>query len=243
MPSPEIGRQRRDHQPDSSQSQPAAPAGSADPCSPLQRDRAAVWAEHSAAEPSALQDDPADLPALFDAVAARWPDAKALVCRTGEATFRELNRSSRALAAMLQAHGAAHGEIVAFRMTAGAAARHRILFLATQIAAYRLGCALLPLAQQHPPAQTRAQIEALGARFVIDATAALDDLPGWSAGAHRERITDFGDAVLTVRRHVVAGQELPAGTTVALASGGPTGKPRGILLSAALLVGLLRGRV
>src|SRR5438105_10579284 len=88
--------------------------GSADPGIPLQRDQAAVWAEHSAAEPSALQDDPADLPALFDAVAARWPDAKALVCRTGEATFRELDRSSRALAAMLQAHGAAHGEIVAF---------------------------------------------------------------------------------------------------------------------------------
>ena len=150
MPSPEIGRQRRDHQPDSGQSKPAAPAGSADPGIPLQRDRAAVWAEHSAAEPSALQDDPADLPALFDAVAARWPDAKALVCRTGEATFRELDRSSRALAAMLQAHGAAHGEIVAFRMTAGAPARHRILFLATQIAAYRLGCALLPLGQQHP---------------------------------------------------------------------------------------------
>src|SRR5207248_9545797 len=95
------------------------------------------------------------------------------------------------------AHGAAHGEIVAFRMTAGAPTRHRILFLATQIAAYRLGCALLPLGQQHPPAQTRAQIEALGARFVIDATAALDDLPGWAVGAHRERITDFGDAVLT----------------------------------------------
>src|SRR5438874_10548752 len=181
MPSPEIGRQRLDHQPDSGQSK-AAPAGSADPGIPLQRDWAAVWAEHSAAEPSALQDDPADLPALFDAVAARWPDAKALVCRTDEATFRELDRSSRALAAMLQAHGAAHGEIVAFRMTAGAPTRHRILFLATQIAAYRLGCALLPLAQQHPPAQTRAQIEALGARFVIDATAAPDDLPGWAVG-------------------------------------------------------------
>ncbi|TMJ72248.1 MAG: hypothetical protein E6G73_13435, partial [Alphaproteobacteria bacterium] len=101
MPSPEIGRQRRDHQPESGQSKPAAPAGSADSSIPPERDRAAVWAEHSAAEPSALQDDPADLPALFDAVAARWPDAKALVCRTGEATFRELDRSSRALAAML----------------------------------------------------------------------------------------------------------------------------------------------
>src|SRR3989440_3811292 len=110
--------------------------------------------------------------------------------------------------------------MVAFRMTAGAPAQHRILFLATQIAVYRLGCALLPLAQQHPPAQTRAQIEALGARFVIDATVALDDLPGWAAGAHRERITDFGDAVLTVRRHVVAGPELPAGTTGGLATSG-----------------------
>ena len=241
MPSPEIGRQRRDHQPDSGQSKPAAPAGSADPGIPLQRDRAAVWAEHSAAEPSALQDDPADLPALFDAVAARWPDAKALVCRTGEATFRELDRSSRALAAMLQAHGAAHGEIVAFRMTAGAPARHRILFLATQIAAYRLGCALLPLGQQHPPAQTRAQIEALGARFVIDATAALDGLPGWAAGAHRERITDFGDAVLTVRRHVGAGPELPAGTTVVLTTSGTTGTPKAICLSDAMLLGFLHG--
>src|SRR5437763_15970140 len=114
MPSPEIGRQRRDHQPESGQSKPAAPAGSADSSIPPERDRAAVWAEHSAAEPCALQDDAADLPALFAAVPARWPDAKALVCRTGAATLRELGRSSRALAAIPQAQGAAHGEPVAF---------------------------------------------------------------------------------------------------------------------------------
>jgi acyl-coenzyme A synthetase/AMP-(fatty) acid ligase len=243
MRSPEIGPLRRDDQLDSGQSQPAAPACSADSGIPLQRDRAAVWAEHSATGPSALQDDPADLPALFDAVAARWPDAKALVCRTGEATFRELDSSSRTVAAMLLAHGAARGDIVAFRMAAGAPARHRSLFLATQIAAYRLGCALLPLGQQQPPAQTRAQIEALGARFVIDATAALDDLPDRAAGAHRERITGFGDAAVTVRRHVAAGPELPAGTAVVLTTSGTTGTPKAICLSNAMLLGFLRGIV
>ncbi|HEY4472234.1 MAG TPA: AMP-binding protein, partial [Stellaceae bacterium] len=152
MHSPEIGRLRREGQPNSGQSKPAAPASSADSDVPLQRDRASVWAQHSPAEFSALEDAPADLTALFDAVVARWPDAKALVSRTGETTFRELDCSARALAAMLQAHGAARGEIVAFRMMAGAPARHRLLFLATQIAVYRLGCALLPLGQQQPPA-------------------------------------------------------------------------------------------
>src|SRR5207248_4805629 len=162
---------------------------------------------------------------------------------SSEATFRELDRSSRAVAAMLQAHGAAHGEIVAFRMTAGAPAQHRILFLATQIAVYRLGCALLPLGQQQPPAQTQAQIESLGARFVIDATAALDDLPGWAAGAHREPITGFGDAVVTVRRHVGAGPKLPAGTALVLTTSGTTGAPKAICLSGAMLLGFLRGIV
>ena len=172
MDSPEI-LLRRDQEPDSGQSKPG---GSADPGIPLRHDRAAVWPKHSAAEPAALQDAPADLAALFDAIVARWPDAKAVVSRTGEVTFRELDRSSRALTAMLRAHGAARGEIVAFRMTAGAPARHRTLFVASQIGAYRLGCALLPLGQQQPPAQARAQIETLGARFVIDATETLDNL-------------------------------------------------------------------
>src|SRR5439155_21446067 len=86
-----------------------------------------------------------------------------------------------------------------------------------------------------------AQIEALGARFVIDATAALDDLPGWAAGAHRECRTDYGDAVLTVRRNVVAGPELPAGTTVVLTTSGTTGTPKAICLSDAMLLGFLHG--
>ena len=237
MDSPEI-LLRRDQEPDSGQSKPG---GSADPGIPLRHDRAAVWPKHSAAEPTALQDAPADLAALFDAIAARWPDAKAVVSRTGEVTFRELDRSSRALAAMLQAQGAADGEIVAFRMTAGAPARHRSLFLASQIAVYRLGCALLPLGQQQPPAQARAQIEALGARFVIDATAALDDLPGWANGAHRENITGFAGTTLTVRPRVGAGPELPAGTAVVLTTSGTTGTPKAICLSDAMLLGFLRG--
>src|SRR5690348_12917630 len=237
---PEIGR-LRDGQPNSGQSNPATPVCSADSGIPLQRDRASVWVQHSPAVFSALQDAPGDLAALFDAVVARWPDAKALVSLTGEATFRELDRWSRTLAATLEAHGAARGEIVAFRMLAGAPTRHRLLFLATQIAAFRLGCALLPLGQQLPPAQTAAQIETLGARFVIDATAALDDLPGWAAGAHRESIPAFAETVLTVRRRVEASPELPAGTAVVLTTSGTTGTPKAICLSDAMLLGFLHG--
>jgi non-ribosomal peptide synthetase component F/acyl carrier protein len=242
MHSPEIGR-LRDGQPNSGQSNPATLVCSADSGIPLQRDRASVWVQHSPAEFSALQDAPGGLPALFDAVVAHWPDAKALVSRTGQVTFRELDRSSRTLAATLEAHGAARGEIVAFRMLAGAPMRHRLLFLATQIAAFRLGCALLPLGQQQPPAQTAAQIKDLGARFVIDATAALDDPPGWAAGAHRESIPGFADTVLTVRRRVEAGPELPAGTAVVLTTSGTTGTPKAICLSGAMLLGFLHGIV
>src|SRR5262249_57414961 len=148
---PELGR-RCDHEADSGRRMPAALGCSADPGVPLQRNRAAVWPQRSAAEPSALQDAPADLASLFNAVVARWPDATALVCRSGATTFRELDRLSRTLAAMLRGHGAARREIVAFRMTAGAPARHRILFLATQIAAYRLRRALLPPRPPPPPA-------------------------------------------------------------------------------------------
>src|SRR5689334_5620294 len=105
MHSPEIGR-LRDGQPNSGQSQPAAPVCSAASGIPLQRDRALVWVQHSSAEFTALQDAPSDLAALFDAVVARWPDAKALVSRIGQVTFRELDRSSRTVAATLEAHGA-----------------------------------------------------------------------------------------------------------------------------------------
>ena len=239
MHSPEIGP-LQSNRPNSSLT---TPANSADSDVPLQRDRASVWTEHSGAELSALQDTPADLPALFDAVVARWPDAKALIWRTGQATFRELDRLSRTLAAMLEADGAARGEIVAFWMNAGAPAQHRLLFLAIQIAVYRLGCALLPLGQQQPPAQTHAQIEALGVRFVIDATAALDDLPGWAEGAHRESIPGFVETVVTVRRRLGAGPGLPAGTAVVLTTSGTTGTPKAICLSDAMLLGFLSGMV
>jgi acyl-coenzyme A synthetase/AMP-(fatty) acid ligase len=159
-------------------------------------------------------------------------------------SFAGLDQSARAVAEMLRRGGAARGDLLAFRMGSAAAARHRVLYLATQLAAFRLGCALLPIGQHHPPELARAQIERLGAYLVIDTTPALDCSSGWAAGAEREDIPGFDGATLTIRGvGASAALGVAEDTAVVLTTSGTTGTPKAVCLSQEVLLGFLHGAV
>ena len=68
-----------------------------------------------------------------------------------------------------------------------------MLFIATEVATFRLGCALLPLGQQLPSAQAQGQIDTVGARFLVSAARTLDCVP---ADARRIALPGFPGAFL-----------------------------------------------
>ncbi len=213
-------------------------------------DRPRVWPDAPLGAPCALQDEPSDMIALFDAIVRRWPTATAIAWQGGAMTFSDLARSADTVAGTLRAQGATATDIVAFRLTSEAHAPGRALFAATQVAAFRIGCALLPLGQQLPSAQARSQIAAVGARFVLAATPDLDCAPAWDADAHRTALDDFPGAFLLAGHDRGPaskagtahdrGPAAEAGTALLLTSSGTTGVPKTIRLSQAMLLGMLR---
>jgi non-ribosomal peptide synthetase component F/acyl carrier protein len=193
---------------------------------------------------SALDEPQVDMATLFATIASRHAGATAVAWRNGEMTFGELRDSANDLQRLLRIRGAEHGDIIGFRLRPDANSIDRALFLVTQIAAFQLGCVLLPLGQQAPPAQAREQIEALGARFLIAFSADMDCAPaGASDSAKDDPAPGFPGArlrCLNIRRRPK--NDAPDGDTALLfTSSGTTGRPKTIRVSQAMILSLLRG--
>ncbi len=206
--------------------------------------RAASQAELADRPATALDDAPADLAALFDRIVARWPERRALAWPAGEMTFAALQAAADAVAGDLKALGARRGDRIAFRQMDKPTAEGLVLSLAVQLAALRLGGALVPLGVQLQADQARAQVAGVGARFLIATGAAADCLPPDSDAAAGGAVTGFADA----RLFPLAGNSGPDAapapsddTAIVFTSSGTTGVPKSILVGQAMLMGLLRG--
>jgi non-ribosomal peptide synthetase component F/acyl carrier protein len=206
----------------------------------LRHNRARAWPERPPDPASALSDAPRDMATLFTAIARRWPDARAIVWPDGTWTFAELAGRADAVASLLQVHGARAGDVLAFRITTRDPPGATALYLAAQVAAFRLGCAILPLGQQLPAIQARAQIEALGARFVI-AAADCDCAPTRVPNGHGEPVPGSPWAVLLADPAKPADAVEEAGTAILFTSSGSTGTPKTIRVTQAMLLGLVSG--
>ena len=201
-------------------------------------DRAEHWELPPIDARSALTGDITTLASLFSGIVRRWPDSAAFIWEGGARTFTEVAALARKIETTLMVHGVIAGDVVAFRLTTEADAVNRVLFMASEIAALRLGCPFMPLGRQVPPAQARAQLAMVGARAVIFATAELDCAPDWHGRC--DGIADFASAVLLVD----TASDRPRGltdTALLLTSSGSTGAPKTIRLSHAMLLGFLRG--
>jgi non-ribosomal peptide synthetase component F len=193
---------------------------------------------------SALDEPQVDMASLFATIANRHASSTAVAWRDGEMTFAQLQDSADDLRRLLRIRGAEGGDIIGFRLRPETDSIDCALFLVAQIAAFRLGCVLLPLGQQAPPAQARDQIEALRARFLIAFSADVDCAPAWACDSRADDpVSGFPGAklrCLNIRRG--PGDANPDGDTALLfTSSGTTGRPKTIRVSQAMILSLLRG--
>jgi acyl-CoA synthetase (AMP-forming)/AMP-acid ligase II/acyl carrier protein len=215
-------------------------------------DRPSTWPSRPLGGAVALHAEMVDMAELFAAIARRWPDSASLAWSGGGMTFNQIEGAAAAVNATLRSHGVVPADVIAFRLTGDVDPRDLALFIATQIAAFQLGCALLPLGQQLPAAQARAQIETTGARFLIAATRDPDCRPALTADeaggisdvkppdakARRVGLDHFPGACLLVGDDRQPRGE--GGTAILLTSSGTTGQPKTIRLTQAMLLGILR---
>jgi acyl-coenzyme A synthetase/AMP-(fatty) acid ligase/acyl carrier protein len=206
-------------------------------------DRGRAWPRRDPRPSCAFADTPAGMTELFETIVRRWPDEIALAWPEGTLTFARLAAIAAEFAGLVQRHGAARGDVIAFRLTSDAPPASEALYLAAQVAAFRLGCAMLPLGQQITSAQAREQIERVGARFILSATEMPDCGPAWLADGVHDHVDGFPDA----RFFVHPGPPAPAldpgevATSLILTSSGTTGIPKTVRLSEAMIFGFLYG--
>ncbi|HEY0637917.1 MAG TPA: amino acid adenylation domain-containing protein, partial [Pseudonocardiaceae bacterium] len=193
---------------------------------------------------------------LVDAFAghvARTPDAEAVVAPGERLTYRELDRRSAALAAVLRGHGAGPGEIVAVALPRSAD------LVVALLAVLRCGAAYVPVDPEHPaerrhlvladsgatlavapadaelpPGVTRvdpgaaavaAPATAAPATDVVDPAAAP---PGSPTGTADPAAAPAGPEAATAATAATADPDAPA---YLLHTSGSTGRPKGVLVT------------
>ncbi|MFC4949370.1 AMP-binding protein [Pseudonocardia sp. GCM10023141] len=98
----------------------------------------------------------------FDELAARSPDAVALICPDGaQVTRAELAAASSRAAREFAALGVGHGDLVTIGLPNGAA------FYAAVIGAWKLGAIPQPVSAKLPPAELAALVELAGSPIVV----------------------------------------------------------------------------
>ncbi len=159
----------------------------------------------------------------FRAQVARAPEAVAVEqAGTGERlSYAGLDTASDRLAALLQARGAAPGQIVAIHLG------REPDYLTAMLAVLKTGAAFLPVDPGYPDAVRAHMIEDSGTRLVIARTPP----PATGAGVIAPDAADRGERALTpVTRD-------PEGAAYVIYTSGSTGKPKGVVVPDRAMVG------
>jgi len=178
----------------------------------------------------------ADLLALFDAQAARTPDAVAVVSDDESITYDQLNTQIDLLASQLRAQGIVKETSVALYLERSA--RIPIALLAT----LRAGGAFLPLDPSHPTARLEAILEEAAPTLLLTERALLSTLPRTTAS-----ILCLEDSANPGQSQALSFPAIasppPADLSHALAytlfTSGSTGRPKGVLIERGALSNLL----
>jgi amino acid adenylation domain-containing protein len=109
---------------------------------------------------------------LFEAQAARTPDAEAVVADDGRLTYRELNERANRVAHFLRRAGAGRGTFVAVLLERGAD------FVTAVLAAFKAGAAYIPVDPNYPPDRVRLLLSDSEAPVVLTRAATLGRHPG-----------------------------------------------------------------
>jgi len=168
------------------------------------------------------------LAGLFDAQAARTPEAPALFCGAVRWSYADLDRLSERLAGRLAALGAAPEERVAIALPRGP------LAVAVLLAVAKTGAAYLPLDLGHPVERLSYVLADSRAAILVTADGQAERLG--LAGAEGVRVLDLTDPTdLTDPSEPAAvrlpRRALPESLAYVLYTSGTTGRPKGVGIS------------
>ena len=167
---------------------------------------------------------------LFEASAARTPEAIALIYGEREVSYGELAMLSARAAARLLDAGVRPGHIVGLWMPRG------IELLVCQLAIARTGAAWLPIDQDTPVERLLVCMEDAAAVGVVTAESFAPQLDGVPAPIWtQEALLEAAGASRTVR-----GAVSPDAPAYVIYTSGSTGKPKGILISQRSICHFLR---
>ncbi|HEV2800655.1 MAG TPA: amino acid adenylation domain-containing protein [Pyrinomonadaceae bacterium] len=161
---------------------------------------------------------------LFEAQAARTPDAVAVTCGAESLSYAELNRRADALAARLSAHGAGPERRVAVCVERG------FDLLVALLGVLKSGSAYVPLDPEYPRERVSYVLEDSGASVLVTQPHLLATLPQTKAAlvyvdaTEEQEDVAKGDARARVRC-------VPANTAYVIYTSGSTGRPKGVAVS------------
>ncbi|MFC5288461.1 amino acid adenylation domain-containing protein [Actinokineospora guangxiensis] len=153
---------------------------------------------------------------LFEAQAARTPDATALRCGAAHVTFAGLNARANRLARRLRAVGVRPEDRVAVLLPRSPEA------VTAQLAILKAGAAYLPLDPSHPQARWSALLTDSDARCVVTTADLRDQLPDTVAAVVVDDHSDTDSSNLGLA--VAADQ-----AAYVIYTSGSTGEPKGVL--------------
>jgi amino acid adenylation domain-containing protein len=163
---------------------------------------------------------------LFEAQAARTPDAVAISHMGQQVSYRELDRRANALANALMARGVAAGDLV------GLFVKRSADMMVALFGILKAGAAYVPLDPVYPSDRIAFMLEDSGARLVVSQRALSALVPHQAAAPLLLDDLLFNDAPLAV--------EVSAGSTAyVIYTSGSTGRPKGVLLPHRAVVNFL----
>ncbi|MFF7459274.1 amino acid adenylation domain-containing protein [Kitasatospora sp. NPDC008115] len=161
---------------------------------------------------------------LFARVAARQPEAVALVDEDGELGYAELDRRADRVAAGLRTLGAAPGDtvVVALERTAE--------LVVVLLGVLKAGCAYVPVDIRYPAERLRYTVEDAGAKLAVALPGALPETGGVRV-VSPEELSGLADAAAPGPDGVdgAAGAD-GAGPAYVIYTSGSTGRPKGVVV-------------
>ncbi|WP_164002997.1 non-ribosomal peptide synthetase, partial [Pyxidicoccus caerfyrddinensis] len=176
---------------------------------------------------------PVTVQALFEAQAARTPDAEAVVAEDSRLTYRELNRRANQLAHHLRELGVGPEVPVGLYLDRSASA------LVGLWGILKAGGAYVPLDPAFPLERLRAILADAGARALVTQSTLAERL-GWSAGAVIR--LDADAPVLTGRSDAdPVPVAAPENLAYVIFTSGSTGRPKGVAIEHRQLINYVEG--